>query len=165
LRSEAAQGWEEFASVNVITKKQFDEEDSVCYDILEIEYTRRKMATILTENQTALRLKLELATKFFRALGDPSRLKILDSLLEGEKNVGELVELVGSSQGRVSNHLACLKQCGFVNTRREGKFVYYSIADERVRSLLETSLAMIADNAEAIWACTRVSASSEEERL
>ena len=119
------------------------------------------MATILTDDKEKLRLKLELTTKFFRALGAPSRLKVLDSLLDGEKNVGELVELVGSSQGRVSNHLACLKQCGFVNTRRDSKFVYYSIADDEVCRLLEISQSMIARNAEQIWACTRVSASSE----
>lgn len=121
------------------------------------------MATVLSEDKDKLELKLALTTKYFRALGDPSRLKILDSLLGGKKNVGELVELVGSSQGRVSNHLACLKQCGFVNTRRDGKFVYYSIADEEVRRLLEISQSMITSNAEKIWACTRVSASSDED--
>ncbi len=121
------------------------------------------MPTIMTEDEAKLGLKLALTTKFFRALGDPSRLKILDSLSDGERNVGELVELVGSSQGRVSNHLACLKQCGFVNTRRDGKFVYYSIADEEVRRLLEISQSMIARNAEQIWACTRLSASNEED--
>lgn len=121
------------------------------------------MATILTENKAKLELKMVLTTKFFRALGDLSRLKILDSLLDGERNVGELVALVGSSQGRVSNHLACLKQCGFVNTRRNGKFVYYSIADEEVRRLLETAQLMIARNAEHIWACTRVKTSNKED--
>lgn len=139
-----------------------DRENSIGYNILKIEYERVTMATILTEDDSKLEQKLALTTKFFRSLGDASRLKILDSLLDGERNVGELVELVGSSQGRVSNHLACLKQCGFVNTRRDGKFVYYSIADEEVRHLLEISQSMIARNAEQIWACTRVSASSEE---
>jgi len=113
------------------------------------------MATIITGDKAKSGLKLALTTKFFRALGAPSRLKILDSLLDGEKNVGELVELVESSQGRVSNHLACLKQCGFVNTRRNDKFIYYSIADGEVRRLLEISQSMIARNAEQIWACTR----------
>lgn len=121
------------------------------------------MAIILTPEKAKSGLKLALTTKFFRALGDPSRLKILDSLLDGEKNVGELVRLVGSSQGRVSNHLCCLKQCGFVNTRRDGKFIYYSIADDEVRRLLQISQSMIARNAEQIWACTNVTASDEED--
>ncbi len=111
---------------------------------------------MLTEDKATSGPKLVLTSKFFRALGDPSRLRILDLLLDGAKNVWELVGLVGSSQGRVSNHLACLKQCGFVNAERDGKFVYYSIADEEVRLLLETSQSMIARNAEQIWACTRV---------
>ena len=116
------------------------------------------MAALISEEQTHVQqwLKLELTTKFFRALGDPSRLKILDHLLEGEKNVGELVELVGSGQGRVSNHLACLKQCGLVSTRRDGKFIYYRIAYAEVRRLLEMAQSMISRNAERIWACTRV---------
>lgn len=119
------------------------------------------MGTLQVEDEAKAGFRLALTAKFFRALGDPSRLKILDSLLDGEKNVGQLVDLVGSSQGRVSNHLACLKQCGFVKTRRDGKFIYYSIADEEVRRLLETSQVMIARNAEEIWACTRVDSSSK----
>lgn len=121
------------------------------------------MNNISTQDGAKSATKLALTTKFFRALGDPSRLKILDSLLDGEKNVREMVNLVGSSQGRVSNHLACLKQCGFVNTRRDGKFVYYSIADGEIRCLLEISQMMIARNAEQIWACTRVNAFREED--
>ncbi|MBI2907673.1 MAG: winged helix-turn-helix transcriptional regulator [Chloroflexi bacterium] len=106
---------------------------------------------------------MEITAKFFRALGDPSRLKILDLLLDGEKNVGELVERLGSSQGRVSNHLACLKQCGFVNTRRDAKYIYYSISIEEVRRLLELSQSMIARNAERIWACTQVAGNEYSE--
>ncbi len=63
----------------------------------------------------------ELTAKFFRGLGDPTRIKILQHLLEGEKNVTQLVELLGLSQGRVSSHLACLRWCGYVHSYREGK--------------------------------------------
>ncbi|MBI4303069.1 MAG: helix-turn-helix transcriptional regulator [Chloroflexi bacterium] len=101
---------------------------------------------------------MAVTTKFFRALGDPARLTILESLIERERNVGDLVRTVGLSQGRVSSHLACLNQCGFVKSRRDGKLVYYSIADESVRQLLDVSRAMIAKNAERILACTRVDA-------
>ncbi|MBI4282503.1 MAG: winged helix-turn-helix transcriptional regulator [Chloroflexi bacterium] len=121
------------------------------------------MAIRVTDEEVKVGVRLELMTKFFRALGDPSRLKILALLLGGEKNVGELVEVVGSSQGRVSNHLACLRQCGFVNTRRDAKFIYYTIADDEVRCLLEVSQSMIARNAERIWACTQVNSSNAEE--
>ena len=121
------------------------------------------MAASPKVDEKKLELKLAVTTKFFRALGEPKRLKILKALLEGEKNVTELVKLVGSTQGGVSNHLGCLKQCGFVNMREDGKFVYYSIADENIRQLLYVSDLMITKNAERIWACTRVNASSEDD--
>ena len=75
---------------------------------------------------------------------------------EGELNVSELVERLGQPQGRVSSHLACLRDCGYVSARREGKFVYYRVADQRVPLLLALARDMLADHAEAIIACTRM---------
>ncbi len=100
--------------------------------------------------------QLELSAKFFRGLGDPTRLKILELLLEGEKNVSELVKALGVPQGRVSNHLACLKWCGYVGTTGRGRFTYYRVADKRINRVLELARQMVADNAEHIWACTRI---------
>jgi len=55
-----------------------------------------------------------------RGLGDPTRVRILELLrAEGELSVGELVERLGEPQPKVSNHLACLCWCGFVDVRRE----------------------------------------------
>ena len=63
----------------------------------------------------------DLVAKYFRGLGDPSRLRILELLrVEGELSVGELTERLGLSQPKVSNHLACLRWCGFIEARREG---------------------------------------------
>ena len=95
----------------------------------------------------------DLTSKFFRGLADPTRVKILYLLLEGDRNVGELVESVGSSQGRVSSHLACLRWCGYVISYREGKNVYYTLADPRVKELLELAQRILTDNAERIIAC------------
>jgi DNA-binding transcriptional ArsR family regulator len=101
--------------------------------------------------------RLELTAKFFRGLTDLTRLRILEILLEeGEKNVSELVEALGLAQGRVSSHLACLRWCGFVSSRREGKYVYYGISDPRVPQLIEGARGVIADNALAILNCTRM---------
>ena len=100
--------------------------------------------------------QIYLTAKFFRGLGDPTRLKILEYLLERERNVKELVELLGSPQGRVSNHLACLKWCGYVAARREGRYTYYRVADESVKDLLMLAKGMVAKNAEHIWACARI---------
>src|SRR5215218_2318271 len=99
----------------------------------------------------------ELVGKYFRALGDPTRVRILELLREhGELSVGELVERLGQSQSKVSNHLACLRWCGFVQTRRDHPTVYYRVADTRVTQLLGLGRALLADNAEHVAACRRM---------
>src|ERR671916_659063 len=102
----------------------------------------------------------ELVGKYFRALGDPTRVRILELLQEhDELSVGDLVERLGQSQPKVSNHLACLRWCGFVHTRREHPTVYYRVADERVTELLELGRALLAGNAEHVAACRRIDGS------
>jgi ArsR family transcriptional regulator, cadmium/lead-responsive transcriptional repressor len=99
----------------------------------------------------------ELVGKYFRALGDPTRVRILELLRDhDELSVTALVARLGQSQPKVSNHLACLRWCGFVHTRREHPTVYYRIADERVTRLLELGRALLADNADHVAACRRV---------
>lgn len=105
--------------------------------------------------QTAQRVAI--TTKFFRGLTDPTRLRIVELLLdEGEQHVSALVERLGQPQSRVSSHLACLRWCGYVTSRRAGKYIYYRVADERVASLLLLARGIIADHADAILTCTRM---------
>ncbi len=96
--------------------------------------------------------------KFFKALSDPSRLRLLQFLLSDEHTVTECVEHVGLAQGRVSTHLACLADCGYVTVRREGRFAYYRVTDPRVADLVLLGRALSADNAAALAACTRIQA-------
>ena len=99
----------------------------------------------------------ELVGKYIRALGDSTRVRILELLREhGELSVGELVARLGVSQPKVSNHLACLRWCGFLVTRREHPTVLYRIADDRVAELLALGQALLADNAEHVASCRRV---------
>ena len=99
----------------------------------------------------------ELVAKYFRALGDPTRVRILELLREdGELTVGELVARLGVSQPKVSNHLACLRWCGFVLTRREHPAVHYRVADKRVGELLSLGRSLLSDNSEHVAACGRV---------
>lgn len=101
--------------------------------------------------------RVEITTKFFRGLTDLTRLRIVELLLdEGEQNVSELVAILGQPQSRVSSHLACLRWCGYVTSRRAGKYIYYRVADERVASLLLLARGIIADHADAILSCTRM---------
>jgi ArsR family transcriptional regulator, cadmium/lead-responsive transcriptional repressor len=77
-----------------------------------------------------------LLSRVFMGLSEPTRLQILLVLLEGERNVSELVTIVGSSQGRVSMHLQCLRWCGYVTSERRGRYVYYRVRDARVQELV-----------------------------
>ena len=99
----------------------------------------------------------DLVAKYFRVLSDVTRVRILELLdIDGELSVGDLVVRLGQSQPNVSNHLACLRWCGFVATRREHRTVYYRVADDRVGQLLELGRALLADNTEHVAACRRV---------
>ena len=101
--------------------------------------------------------KSDLVAKYFRGLGDPIRLRILELLSEaGELSVGDLVKRLGVAQPKVSNHLACLRWCGFVEARREHRVVYNRIADERVVQMLDLAHALLEDNAEHVAACCRI---------
>ena len=99
---------------------------------------------------------VEVVAKFFRALADPTRLRLLEFLLAEEHTVGECVTFAGLSQGRVSSHLACLADCGYVQVRRQGRFAHYRVADPRVADLVMLARSLAADNAAALAACVRI---------
>src|SRR5919201_2905224 len=88
-------------------------------------------------------LEADLLAKYFRVLGDRTRLRILELVAERERSVGELARLLGEPQPKVSNHLACLRWCGFVETRREHRTVHYRLADERVADVIELGRALL----------------------
>jgi DNA-binding transcriptional ArsR family regulator len=99
----------------------------------------------------------DLVAKYFRGLGDPSRLRILEFLrAESELSVGELVERLQLAQPKVSNHLACLRWCGFIEARREGRTVYNRISDQRVEAMLDLADSLLADNADHVAACCQI---------
>jgi ArsR family transcriptional regulator len=83
---------------------------------------------------------IERVAQLFRTLGDPSRIKILTLLLETDKNVSSLAELIGISEPAVSHHLRGLRQMRIVRGRRQGREVYYSLDDEHVADLLRQGL-------------------------
>ena len=98
----------------------------------------------------------EILMKFFKRLGDPTRIRIVEALLEKERNVSELIKIIGAPQSNISNHLACLKWCGYITSRKEGTSVYYQITDDRVRKIVGLAREIIADHAENLYACTRI---------
>ena len=99
----------------------------------------------------------DLVAKYFRGFGDPTRVRILELLRDhGELSVGELVRRLGEPQPKVSNHLACLRWCGFIEARREHRVVYNRIADRRVIEMLALAHALLEDNEEHVAACCRI---------
>jgi ArsR family transcriptional regulator, cadmium/lead-responsive transcriptional repressor len=98
-------------------------------------------------------LPVDVMAKYFRAFGEPTRLRILELVADGERSVGELVAATGQPQPKVSNHLACLRWCGFVTARRAHRRVYYSIADRRVTEVLELARDLLEDNADHVACC------------
>ena len=65
----------------------------------------------------------------FRALGDETRLRVLETLAAGERCVGDLMDALGLGQSLVSHHLRTLRDAGLVTVRRDGRWAYYGIAE------------------------------------
>lgn len=78
----------------------------------------------------------EMAAAYLKALSHPGRLMILCYLIEGEKTVTDLERLLGARQSSVSQHLARLRADQLVRTRRDGKAIHYSLADERTEKVI-----------------------------
>jgi DNA-binding transcriptional ArsR family regulator len=117
------------------------------------------MAQLAPFRLPELPTRADLVAKYFRALGDPTRLRILALLgAEGELSAGELTRRLGLAQPKVSNHLACLRWCGFVEGRREHRVVHYRIADHRVADMLELADGLLERNAEHVAACCHIQA-------
>ena len=74
--------------------------------------------------------------EFYKVFGDPTRIKILCTLFQSELCVCDLAEVTGMTQSAISHQLRVLKQMKLVKNRREGKIVYYSLADAHIQSIL-----------------------------
>ena len=97
--------------------------------------------------------RIEVLGSFFQGLSDPTRVWILELLKERPRTVTELVEALGLAQGRVSSHLSCLRWCGYVEARVEGRFNRYRLVDERVCEILHLGEAIVRDNASRLASC------------
>jgi ArsR family transcriptional regulator, cadmium/lead-responsive transcriptional repressor len=100
------------------------------------------------------RSDIEVASRLFHALSDRTRLALLDELAQGELRVTELVRRIDGTQGNVSGHLACMKGCGLVIDRREGREVFYRIAHPQVITVLRAATDLLALNGSSVSLCT-----------
>ena len=86
----------------------------------------------------ALEAKAEEAARLLSALANAKRLMALCHLLQSEKSVGELAELVGLAPAALSQHLARMRDLRLVETRRDGQTIFYRLASAEVAAILET---------------------------
>lgn len=108
------------------------------------------------QSKQAADVSYDLRAKYFRALGDPTRLRILELLIEGPLTVSEIVDILRCPQSTVSNHLACLRWCGFVDSKSEGRWVTYSVTDTQLKKIVALGRGLVAKRAELVAACTRI---------
>ncbi|MDQ6899075.1 MAG: metalloregulator ArsR/SmtB family transcription factor [Candidatus Dormibacteraeota bacterium] len=93
--------------------------------------------------------------RFFRVLGDPTRLALIRELEDGERTVSQLVAAVAQPQPRVSTHLACLRHCGFAIAERRGKEVVYRLV-VGLEDLLREADRRAHPLAERLSSCSRI---------
>jgi DNA-binding transcriptional ArsR family regulator len=77
-------------------------------------------------------------TEILKSIAHPIRLKILCFLIDGEKNVGEIEQQFGSTISNISQHLTILRKANIIERRKEANFMFYSIKDENIQSLMES---------------------------
>lgn len=99
---------------------------------------------VLTESEEVF----EKAAEVFRVMSAPMRLRIISALCNAEKNVGELLAEIDTTQPNMSQHLNTLYQAGVVGKRREGVQIYYRIINERVVTLCRTVCVQIASESD-----------------
>lgn len=94
--------------------------------------------------------------RFFRVLGDPTRLRIIERLSGGDHTVSEIIDAVGGLQPRVSAHLACLRHCRFVETEPRGREIVYRLTMPGLDALLAEAAEITAPRASHLATCRRV---------
>lgn len=81
----------------------------------------------------------------FKVFGDSTRIRILYLLLDGEMNVGDISDKLSMNQSAVSHQLKTLRQSDLIRVRRDGKAMYYSLADDHVESILKIGMEHITE--------------------
>lgn len=105
---------------------------------------------------TSPTVEVKALARFFRVLGDPTRLDILRLLGDEELTVAELVDALDVPRSRVSNHLACLRHCQFVEAMPEGRSVRYRLSGGDLDALMEEATAAADCRADHLATCDRI---------
>ncbi|MCY9667397.1 metalloregulator ArsR/SmtB family transcription factor [Paenibacillus alginolyticus] len=97
----------------------------------------------------------DVKAKFMRGFSDKTRLQILESIKNQEKTVSQIVDDLKGNQSNISQHLACLKGCGIIVGRQEGKYIFYSLRNEQIAQLLTVVDAVFHQVEEEVAACEK----------
>lgn len=109
-----------------------EENEVLCCDSIEVH---EELLTIVNENMPE-ETELDALADLFKVFGDPTRIRILFILFETEVCVCDLAKALNMTQSAVSHQLRILKQSRLVKNRRDGKSVFYSLADDHVRTII-----------------------------
>ena len=110
----------------------------------EYIHVHEDIVSQVNENMPDEEILYDLA-ELFKIFGDSTRIKILYVLFESEMCVCDIAQLLGMSQSAISHQLRALKQSKLVKYRREGKTVFYSLADSHVRTILDQGMEHVAE--------------------
>ena len=133
--------------------------DDVC-DLVQIDLTRvRKIRAALVQPDAVQGL-----ADTFSALGDPTRVRILDALSHGELCVCDLAAVLGLSQSAVSHQLRLLRGMRLVKPRRDGRIVFYALDDQHIMSIFNQTLQHVEESASATRVATARQAGRRRQR-
>ena len=97
----------------------------------------------------------DIKVKLIHGFSNKTRLQILECIKDEEKTVSQIIEDTKASQSNISQHLACLKGCGIINGRNEGKYMYYSLRNQHIRGLLSLFDVVLEDVENDVASCDR----------
>ena len=99
--------------------------------------------------------QLDIKVKLIHGFSNKIRLQILECIKNEEKTVSQIIAETKASQSNISQHLACLKGCGIINGRNEGKYMYYSLRNDHIRDLLSLFDVVLEDVESDVASCNR----------
>ncbi|MEK5080419.1 metalloregulator ArsR/SmtB family transcription factor [Solibacillus sp. FSL W7-1436] len=100
-------------------------------------------------------INTDMKVKLIHGFSNKTRIKILECIKNKEKTVTEIVDEINGNQSNISQHLACLKGCGIIVGRNEGKYIYYSLRNQHIRDLLTMFDVVLEDVENDVACCER----------
>lgn len=98
---------------------------------------------------------IDMKVKLIHGFSNKTRLQILECIKDQERTVSQIVEEINGNQSNISQHLACLKGCGIIVGRNEGKYCFYSLRNQHIRDLLTMFDAILDDVQNDVACCNR----------